>query len=75
MAAGPNKLLPSAAASAVVSCAHGLRRMMPEDELSVNKAWNQMAIDTWQQQQSLPLTMDLVVSLLKAHDLSSHLMA
>ena len=72
MATGPNKLLPFAAASAVVSCARNLRRVLPEDDLSVNKAWNQMSMDTWQQEQSVALIMDLVVSLRKAHDLSPH---
>ena len=72
MAAGPTKLLPSAAASAVVSCARDLRKVMTEDDLSVNQAWNQMAMNTWQQQQSLALTMNLMVSLRKEHDLSPH---
>ena len=40
MAAGPYKLLPSAAASAVVSCARDLQNVMPEDNLSFNEAWN-----------------------------------
>ena len=48
MAAGPNKFLPSAVASAVVSCAPGFRGALPEDDLSVSMAWNQMGTDTWQ---------------------------
>ena len=70
MAARPNKFLPLAVATVVVFCARCLREELPEDDLSVNMAWVQMAARTWYEQQRLALIMDLVVSLWKAHDAS-----
>ena len=71
MAAEPNPRFPFEAATVAVSTARRLRREMPDEALSVNDAWIQIADGPWEAQQRRALTMALVVSLRKAHDASS----
>ena len=50
MMAMPNQGLAPEAATAVVSSAHRLRGEMPDEDLSVNEAWIQMAEGSWEAQ-------------------------
>ena len=70
-ATGLNKFLVLEAATAVVSCAHGLREELPEDGFSFNMVWVQIAEGSREEQHRLALIMDLVVSLRNANDASS----
>ena len=71
MADGPNKYLPPETVTAVVSSAPSLREELPEDDLSVNMAWIQMAEGSWKENQCLALIMGLVISLRMAYGISS----
>ena len=71
MAPSRNPCFLPEAATTVVSTARGLRREIPEDDLSVNAAWIQMTDGPWEVQQRRACTMALVVSLRNAHGASS----